>query len=185
MKSKSTIVLVAVLVISAVIYFAPHAGVKAPVKVGANAGPDTTENCVTQGGVTECKYSQPFRPATTTICSFQAPIGTSTLLSFSYNLAVGTGTAAVIDVGTSSTPYATSTNMNFITQRAIAASALDTVDVRASTTATGLVSSANLLLSTTTDPTNPTGRTYFNVKTGAGLGGYTFGGSCQMTVRML
>ena len=124
------------------------------------------DNTMKLGGAEIKGVSQSFTSATTTPCSIANPFSaTSTLIGYEMEITVGTGTAATIDVGTALTPYATTSDL-LIQSSSFAANALGTVPMPGAlpTTATSTVISAG---------------EYVNVKTnGAGLGGYTYTGTC-------
>lgn len=173
-KTIGASVVTIVLAVVLSLYFGGNTVVEKTVEVrdgkpfGALAGPDIPYSYLNWGGARIEHRGTPFAVATTSVCSLQSPAATSTLLAFMYSITTGTSTAAVVDVGTSTTPFATSTpNALIVAQRAIASGAQDSAYYIA-TTSVAFASVLNLI------PPN----TYLNMKTGAGLAGYTWGGSC-------
>ena len=132
--------------------------------LGALASPDLPYPYFSFGGVRRFAARSAMRAATTTLCAIQAPTATSTIVSAAWRITTGTSTAATIDMGTSTTAYATTTNL-----------------VSATSVASGAQGSAYW---------SPTGGAVDDAKmapsewvvfktAGAGLGGYTYTGTCQ------
>lgn len=105
---------------------------------------------------------------TTTLCAITSPAATSTIELATWNVSIGTSTASNIDLATGSTAFATSSELT-------ANTALN----------------ANAIGNTTWYPSSGTGsvvgpNTFILVKTvGAGLGGYTYRGSCDAEFTVL
>lgn len=135
------------------------------VKLGAVSGPDLYSPYWNVNGVREWYVKQPMRSATTTLCSMRAPVSaTSTLKFASWQITVGTSTSATIDIGTSTAGFATTTNL--VAAKSVAANAQG-------------YSYWSPAGSSVDDAKMAPGE-YVVVKTaGAGLSGYTYGGSCQ------
>lgn len=135
------------------------------LKLGSVSGPDLYSPYWNVNGVRQWYVKQPMRSATTTICSMRAPTNaTSTLHFASFQIVVGTSTAASIDIGTSTAGFATTTNL--VAAKSIASGAQG---YSYWSPAGGTVNDAKMAPGE-----------YVVVKTaGAGLSGYTYGGSCQ------
>jgi hypothetical protein len=110
---------------------------------------------------------QPMNSATTTICAMKAPSATSTLQYAGWQITTGTSTAATIDIGSSTTAYATTTVKR---SQTIVASGAQGYDYWFSAGA-GV------------DDSVMAPNTYIVVKTGAGLSGYTYIGTCTALFR--
>lgn len=135
------------------------------VKLGSVTGPNFYFDYLNVNGVYTYYYSAAMRTATTTLCSFKSPNATTTLHVASWQISTGTSTAATIDLGTSTTAYSTTTNLR--SADSVAANAKASVFW---SPVGGSVNDAQLAPNI-----------YINVKTaGAGLGGYTYGGKCQL-----
>lgn len=133
---------------------------------GAVSGPDLYSPYWNVNGVTTYYYRADMRKATTTLCAFLLPNATSTVRYASWKVNTGTSTAATIDLATSTTAYSTTTNL-----------------VAATSIASGAKGYASFIpnQATTDGATGPA--TYLVVKTaGAGLGGYTYTGTCEAIV---
>ena len=134
------------------------------VKTGAISSPDLDSPYFSYGGVRRFGLRQQMHVATTTLCAIQAPAATSTLEFASFSITTGTSTAATIDIGTSTTAFATTTNL-------VAA-----VSIGSGATGQQFWSPVGGSVNDLTMAPS----TYVVVKTaGAGLGGYTYGGTCQ------
>src|SRR3990167_3221923 len=81
-------------------------------QLGANPGPDSTNDCTSQNGLQVCKVQQRLATATSTSCALRSPVATSSLRITNFNLTTATSTAVTITVATSSTPFATTTVYN-------------------------------------------------------------------------
>lgn len=159
-----------VVALAGVIGFSAHTTpVQTVVKesVGALTGPDISSPYLSVANVRTEFRRQNLATATTTICSIQSPSATSTLQGFQLEISTGTGTAATIDIGSHTTAFATTTSL-YVGSYSVGSGA--TADIAVTpTTATTTVFAPN---------------TYINAKTnGAGLGGYTYGGTCQAVFR--
>lgn len=78
--------------------------------VGAITSPDIPSRYLSVGGVRrEYRTVTTGSTATTTPCAIEIPNGTSTLSYFSFQVSSSTGTAAAIDIGTSTTAFSTTT----------------------------------------------------------------------------
>ncbi len=173
MNTKLLGIAVVIVAVIGAIGFLPKEQVATPV--GALSSPDIQSPYLSVSGVRhEYRRAYMSTTATTTPCSIAAPVGTSTLLSYSYQIFTATGTAAVIDVATSSIAFATSTNMNLIHQRAVASGAQDTMFWTSTSTLAG---GASLIVLNSSVATS----SYVVLKTGNTVGGfgYQFGGVCQ------
>lgn len=134
------------------------------VKAGAISSPDFDSSYFSYGGVRRFGLRQQMQVATTTLCAIQAPAATSSLEFTSFSITTGTSTAATIDIGTSTTAFATTTNL--VAAVSISSGALGQ---QVWTPAGGSVNDLTMAPNT-----------YVIVKTaGPGLGGYTYGGTCQ------
>lgn len=134
---------------------------------GSVVGPDSPNPYYSVNGVATWKTRVGLRTATTTLCAIKSPAATSTLDFVSLQIAVGTSTAATIDLATSTTAYATTTNL-----------------VSAYSVGSGAQGASAWKSSGTNAITAP--NTYFVAKTaGAGLGGYTYVGSCEASFTVL
>lgn len=134
------------------------------------AGPDLPSRYFSFGGVRQFAGFTQMQVATTSLCSMQSPAATSTIEFVSWSITTGTSTAAVIDIGTSTTAFATTTNL------------ISGTSVGSGATGQAYWSSAGG--SATDNIMAPS--TWVNVKTaGAGVGGYTFGGTCQVVFNQI
>ena len=117
----------------------------------------------TLDGVDVMAIQQSFTAATTTPCSIANPFSaTSTIVGYMAVITTGTSTAATIDVATSTTAYATSTNL-----------------VTAYPVGSGKQAFIQWFPSGASNATLGPSE-YINIKTaGAGLGGYTYTGTCS------
>lgn len=133
-------------------------------QLGALTGPDIASPYISVGGLQMYSADVAMRAATTTLCAIQAPASTSTLRFAGFTITTGTSTAATIDIGTSTTAFATTTNLsaaNSVASGAQGSSYWQPVGgaVRDSTMA-------------------PNEWVVFKTA-GAGLGGYTYTGTCS------
>lgn len=134
------------------------------VKTGAISSPDLDSSYFSYGGVRRFGLRQQMQVATTTLCAIQAPAATSTLEFASFSITTGTGTAATIDIGTSTTAFGTTTNL------------VSAVSISSGALGQQFWSPVGGSVNDNTMAPN----TYVVVKTaGAGLSGYTYGGTCQ------
>jgi len=141
-----------------------------PPIVGGVSSPDISSPYLSFGNVRRWAARPPFTAATTTICAIQSPVATSTLVSASWQINTGTSTAATIDMGTSTTRYATTTNL--VAAKSVASGARGYATW---SSAGGSVDDSVMAPST-----------WVVVKTaGAGLGGYTYDGTCQATFEQI
>ena len=136
------------------------------------------------GGIDYASVQQSFTAATTTMCSIENPFGaaTTTILSYIAQITVGTSTAANIDVATSTTAFATSTPA-LIFNHVIASGAQDTI-VWLPGIATSTITLDKVLSGRADGTSNFTlgPSEFLNIKTGVGLAGYTWTGTCSVTV---
>ena len=135
-----------------------------PVEVGALSSPELSSRYFSFGGVRQWAGRMAMRGATTTLCAIQSPAATSSLEFVSWSITTGTGTAATIDIGTGTTAFATSTNL--VSGTSVGSGALGSAywsSVGGSTGDSVLAPNTYVLVKTT----------------GAGSGGYTYGGTCQ------
>lgn len=133
-------------------------------EVGAVSSPDLASRYFSFGGVREWAGRQQMNVATTTLCAIQAPAATSTLKFVSFSVTTGTSTSATIDIATSTTAFATTTNL------------VSAVSIGSGAQGQQFWSPVGGSVNDNTMAPN----TYVIVKTaGAGLGGYTYGGTCQ------
>jgi hypothetical protein len=152
-----------------VVYFATPDTVVGPAGkdgkdgIGAVTGPEVFNDTFTVNGVTKFYRQTKMVAATTTLCAMKGPSSTSTLDRAAFIINVGTGTAATIDIGTSTTAFATTTNLS-------AANSIGSgAQGQAYWSPTGGTANDSMMAP----------NTYVNVKTaGAGLGGYTYNGTC-------
>lgn len=160
----ASVVLAAAVAVSVVAFVHP-APANSP-QYGALAGPDIASPYLKWGGVATYNASQFMKTATTTLCSMQNPYAaTSSLLSFSMQINTPTSTAAVIDVATSTSAFATTTAGNLLSAQSVGSNARATFTFDP-------VSNNNIV-----GPGQ-----YVLAKTeGPGVGGYTYGGTCQGT----
>lgn len=163
-----------VVVIAALALIRPSAPATTPTVKGA---PDFSNSpYLLVNGVLKWYYTAPMKTATTSLCSFQAPLGTSTLDFASFHITTGTSTASLIDVATSTTNYSTTTaNSLYLKGASVPANV---------TRANGWIGSgdqtAYIIYSSTSTPM------YVNFLTeGAGLGGYTYNGTCSVVFNQL
>lgn len=162
----ASVVLAAAVAIGVVAFVHPAPAPATSPQYGSLAGPDIASPYLKWGGVATYNTAQFMKTATTTLCSMQNPYAaTSSLLSFSMQINTPTSTAAVIDVATSTSAFATTTTTNLLTAQSVGSGAKATF---------------------TFDPVNNNNIVgpgqYVLAKTeGAGVGGYTYGGTCQGT----
>ena len=129
-------------------------------QLGAVSGPDLSSPYFSVNGVVTYQSRVTMRAATTTLCAIKSPSATSTLAVVGWQIGAGTTTAATIDLATSTTAYSTTTNL-----------------VAASSVASGANGAVSWASSGTNGVLAP--NIYVVVKTaGAGLSGYTYGGTC-------
>jgi hypothetical protein len=115
-------------------------------------------NTLTLGTVDVLGVEQSFTSATTTPCSIQNPFSaTSTLMSYMFNITTGTSTGAVMDVGIANTAFATTTIQN-----------------GGITVASGAQATHSATTSITVGANQ-----WVVLKTGVGVGGFTYGGTCH------
>lgn len=131
---------------------------------GALSGPDISSPYLKWGEIAIWNTEASMRAATTTLCAIPNPqTATSTIKSITWQITTGTTTAAAITVATSTSQYATSTSNELIADQAVASEAQGT---------------ANWVPGVNTGILGP--NEYLLVKTaGAGLGGYTYTGTCS------
>lgn len=77
--------------------------------LGANSGPDSTNECTSQNGVQVCKTRKILATATTTPCAIKSPAATSTLAYGSVQITTASSTQTTWTVAKATTPYATTT----------------------------------------------------------------------------
>ena len=137
---------------------------------GAVASPDIQSPYFSYGGQVFYASHPAMRSATTSLCSMQAPSSTSTLESASWQVTVGTSTSAAIDIGTSTDAFTIATTL------------VSGTSLGSSATGQAVWSSAGVAVQDSILAPN----VWLNVKTqGAGLGGYTYGGTCSAVFKML
>lgn len=137
---------------------------KNPPSVQGFAGPDLASRYFSFGGVRQFAGNTQMQVATTTLCAIQSPAATSSLEFVSWSITTGTGTAATIDIGIGTTAFATSTNL--VSGTSVGSGALGSAywsSVGGSTGDSVLAPNTYVLVKTT----------------GPGVGGYTYGGTCQ------
>ena len=132
MNKKLVLALVAVLVIATGAYVLLRDS-RAPL--GANPGPDSTSECTSQNGLTNCKTRKPLTTATTTPCAIKSPSATSTLVHASLQITTATSTATTWTFASSTTAFATTSLYNTFS---LASGALGTM-VATTTNITGVV----------------------------------------------
>lgn len=153
---------IALVVSFAVVYVAKPAPVQQPL--GALAGPDIPSPYLRWGDVLVYQAHRSMVAATTTLCALQSPAATSTLAWAGWSITTGTSTAATIDIGSGATAYATTTN--YVSATSVSSGAQGAASWGQPTGTTGILAP----------------NTYVLVKTaGAGLGGYTYAGTCGAT----
>lgn len=135
---------------------------------GAVSSPDIPSPYFSFGDVKFWATKANMGTASTTVCAIANPVGgnaaTSSIESITFQIDTGTTTAAAITIATSTSPYATSTSDELIADYAVASGAKATVVWNPSGANNSLIGPGQ----------------YIIVKTaGAGLGGYTYGGTCQ------
>lgn len=171
-KGSASIVALVVVLLALVAGGSFYAGTQtvATPASGAISGPDISSTYISVNGVQTYSYKLTFGKATTTPCSIQSPAATSTIVDANFQINTGTSTAATIDLGTGTTRYATTTNL--IAAKSIASGASGNSNwVSAGGTAEDNIMAPN---------------TWVIVKTaGAGLSGYTYGGTCSAQFRVL
>lgn len=152
---------------------APIVNVSVPTQtpsLGAVSSPDIQSSWIRVGGVTRYYSRQNMIAATTTPCAILSPISTSTLLSATWQITVGTSTAATLDIGTSTTAFSTTTNL--VAAKSVAANAQGYATWKP--------------VGGSVDDSIMSPSRYVVVKTaGAGLGGYTYTGTCQAVFEVL
>lgn len=135
-------------------------------QLGALSGPDISSRYLKWGNVAEWRVRQDMVAATTTLCAIANPrSSTTTVETFTVQITTGTSTAAAITLATSTSQYATSTSNEMIADYAVASGAQATITY-VPTSNNGILAPNEFLLVDTA---------------GAGLGGYTFGGTCRAT----
>lgn len=139
-------------------------------QLGALSSPDIPSPYISVGGLSMYSRRSPMVAATTTLCAIQSPASTSTLVMAGFQITTGTGTAATIDIGTSTTAFSTTTNLsaaNSIAANAQGAAYWSPVG--------GSVRDATMA------PNE-----FVVIKTaGSGLSGYTYGGTCVAQFNVL
>lgn len=125
--------------------------------------------------------------ATTTPCSIQGPAATSTLKSWTANITTGTSTAMSFDMSTSTTAYATTSNplIKFGTTAALASGAQGSFAWHpgASTSPFTIQQSNDYATGASLLILKP--NTWVVMKTGAGVGGFTYTGTCSAVFEAL
>ena len=155
----SAVVAIIVVAVGFAIY---HPSVKQTLVGGTS--PEISSPYLVVNGVTQWYYSEPMKTATTSLCSIPYPAGTSTLEYAAWDITTGTTTAATIDLATSTTKYSTTTNL--VSATSVASGAQGSIIYNPPSGANVAVGGNQTQL-------------YVNVMTaGAGLGGYTYGGTC-------
>lgn len=112
----------------------------------------------------EHQYRVKMNRASTTLCAIKSPSATSTLVSANWQITVGTSTAANIDLAKGNTANATTTLL--VTGTSVGSGATG----QAAWTTAGATAADDIMAP----------NTYVLVKTAtAGLGGYTYTGTCS------
>lgn len=131
-------------------------------KFGATS-PDFSSPYISYGDMDFWASKSAMRTATTTLCAIQSPSATSTLEFAFFSITTGTSTSATIDIATGTTAFATTTNL------------VSAVSIGSGATGQQWWSPVGGSVNDNTMAPN----TWVLVKTaGAGLGGYTYTGSC-------
>lgn len=137
------------------------------VSAGSVTGPEVFSDYFSIGGVVKYFYRVPMTVASTSLCSIKSPAATSTIAYINWIVNKGTTTAAYITIATSTGAYATSSSDELVADTSLASGEQGYVDWRS----VGGGVQDNII-----SPSN-----YVLVKTaGAGLGGYTYTGYCQV-----
>lgn len=133
--------------------------------LGAISSPDFPSRYFSVGGTKFNAGRMLMNTATTTLCAIQNTAATSSINSVSWIVTTGTSTAATIDIGTSTTAFSTTTNLVAATSLASGAQGTMTWRPVGGSVVDHLIYPNE----------------YIVVKTaGAGLGGYTYGGRCEV-----
>lgn len=129
------------------------------------------------GGLVYVK--QTYTSATTTPCSILSPAATSTPMFWTSQITVGTSTAMAFDLATSTTAFATTTSQLIKggTTVQLASSAQGTFFWSQMASSSGSTYGNYDATGASTIQLAPS--TWLVMKTGAGLGGYTFTGTCS------
>lgn len=165
----------------------------------AISSPEISENHISVNGVTTWTLRMAMVAATTTPCSFPNPAGagtsttatggplatsvgmaTSSLTSFAIQITTGTSTAMNFDIASSTTTYGSSTQA-FVFNNSVASGAQFSALYPIGGVATS--SDKNLTASNALDGNIVRPLEFVNMKTGVGLGGYTYTGQCIATFR--
>lgn len=139
--------------------------------LGATPGPHRYSRFFSDNGVAYALDTQRMRSATTTLCSFANVFkATSTIESFDYQIIIGTSTAATLVVSSSTEGFATTSKSNIVSPQTVASGAQDSLSWNSVAINDSIIApNSFVLLSTET----------------VGLGGYTYGGGCQIKLRKL
>lgn len=131
---------------------------------GSLSGPDISSPYLKWGSVATYNVGIPMKTATTTLCSI--PItATSTIQSLAIQINTGTSTAANIDVATSTNAYATTTSQGLLLSQVVSGGARATFSYDPASNANIVSPGQYILVKTEQSP----------------AGGFTYGGTCQLT----
>lgn len=133
------------------------------VQNGQTVQPASSELSVSAGGSAVKGVKQSFTSATTTPCSIQNGNATTSLAYFSMQITTGTSTASTFDVSTSTTAFATSSTL--VSSHAVGSGAQTTLSWFASGAQNAIVAPNEWVIFKTNE---------------AGLGGYTYTGTCSV-----
>lgn len=125
-----------------------------------------TSKYYTIGNIEYASVQNSFQSATTSLCYIENPFGnaTTTFSQFISQITAGTSTEATMSLATSTSRYATSTNNHLVLDRVVASGAQDFMTFARMTPDGNILGpNENILLKTA----------------GAGLGGYTYTGTCS------
>ena len=132
--------------------------------VGAVPGPDMSFPFIGVNGVRVWPMTAKMNAASTTLCAFKTPTATTTIIrSYSLQIETATATAAHITIATSTKSAATSTSNALVSNYGVPANTGTTI-AGVPANQLGILAPSEYLLFMTA---------------GAGLGGYTYGGSCN------
>lgn len=163
-------------VVTAIVALGAFWVLRDPTNVSALSGPDIPSPYISWGGILKWNLPGSFQTATTSVCWVKSPVASSTLDWARIAITVGTTTDAIFDISTSTTQFASSSPA-LVKAEAIVSGATGIIAWQpgAASSTSGVIgltktsgASQNVL------PPN----TYVTFKTGAGLGGYTYTGSC-------
>jgi hypothetical protein len=156
----TSVVAAAIVALGAVSFTAPSQ--PTDNRAGATS-PELSSPYFCFGNICQYRYRQTMAAATTTLCAVLSPAATSSVSFVIPQITVGTSAAATITIATSTSQYATTTTGTLLADHVVGSDAQDTW--KASPGANSITGPNTWVLVKAASP---------------GLGGYTFGGTCEV-----